>query len=65
MTSDSDDLEKQLRENLKLRRELWAEVDKAASRRGRNPYPLGWALFWVAVASLLVGIALVVAVLAL
>jgi hypothetical protein len=29
MTSDSDDLEQQLRENLKLRRELAAEVAKA------------------------------------
>jgi hypothetical protein len=37
MTSESDDLEEQLRENLKLRRELAAEVSKAkgssASRR--------------------------------
>ena len=31
MTSDSDDLEQQLRENLKLRRELKAEVGKAAA----------------------------------
>ena len=36
MTSDSDDLEEQLRENLKLRRELADEVSKAkaASQRG-------------------------------
>jgi hypothetical protein len=34
MTSDSDDLEEQLRENLKLRHELAAEVAKA--RHGRS-----------------------------
>jgi hypothetical protein len=61
MTSNSDDLEEQLRENLKLRRELWAEVDKAAGQRRGKPYRSGWVLFWVAVASLVVGIALVVA----
>jgi len=39
MTSNGDDLEEQLRQNLKLRRELGAEVAKArdssAKRRGR------------------------------
>ena len=33
MTSDSDDLEQQLRENLKLRLELAAEVAKAKKRK--------------------------------
>jgi hypothetical protein len=32
MTSDSEDLEQQLRQNLKLRRELAAEVAKARDR---------------------------------
>jgi hypothetical protein len=35
MPSDSDDLEQQLRENLKLRRELAAQVDKARSASQR------------------------------
>ena len=38
MASDSDELEEQLRENLKLRRELGAEVAKAASRRAGMAY---------------------------
>jgi len=47
MTSDSDDLEKALRENLKLRSELVDEVSKAkaASQRG-VAYRLGWVLHW-------------------
>jgi len=44
MTSDSDDLEQELRENLKLRRELWAEVAKAKG----IAYRLGWVLYWIA-----------------
>jgi len=43
MTSDSDDLEQQLRENLKLRAELGAKVAKA--KQGMA-YRLGWALYW-------------------
>ena len=44
MTSDSDDLEEALRQNLKLRRELVAEVAKA---KGRGiVYRLGWVLYW-------------------
>lgn len=45
MTSDTDDLEQQLRQNLKLRRELGAEVAKAKQRRGMA-YRLGWVLYW-------------------
>ena len=47
MTSDSDDLEEALRENLKLRSELADEVSKAkaASQRGvayrNHPLPIG------------------------
>jgi hypothetical protein len=43
MISDSDDLEQQLQENLKLRRELVAEVAKsnAASQPGGVGSPLG------------------------
>jgi len=42
MISDSDNLEQQLRENLKLRRELVAEVtkSKAASQPGAVGLPL-------------------------
>jgi len=46
MTSDSDDLEQQLRQNLKLRRELRAEVAKAAKQGGGFAYRLGWVLYW-------------------
>ena len=48
MTSDSDDLEEALRENLKLRRELASNVAKAeaASQRGGAAYRLGWVLYW-------------------
>ena len=51
MTSDSDDLEQQLRENLKLRRQLAAEVDKAraASQRSGIAYRLGWVLYWACI----------------
>jgi hypothetical protein len=49
MTSDSEDLEEALRQNLKLRRELAAEVAKAkaASERGGIAYRLGWAFYRV------------------
>jgi hypothetical protein len=51
MTSDSDDLEQQLRENLKLRRELAAEVARAngssANRGGGIAYRLGQVLYWI------------------
>jgi hypothetical protein len=48
MTSDSDDLEEALRQNLKLRRELTAEVAKAktATQRGGIASRLGWVLYW-------------------
>jgi hypothetical protein len=50
MTSDSDDLEQALQENLKLRRELAVEVSKAkaASQRG-VAYRWGWVLYWLCV----------------
>jgi hypothetical protein len=50
MTSDSDDLEEALRENLKLRSELAVKVSKAkaASQRG-VAYRLGWVLYWLCV----------------
>jgi hypothetical protein len=43
MTTDSDDLEQALQENLRLRRELAAKVAKeeAASQRGSMAYRLG------------------------
>jgi len=46
MTSDSDYLEHQLRENLRLRRELAAEVAKA-KEGGGIAYRLGWVLYWI------------------
>ena len=48
MTTDSDDLEAALRENLKLRRELATNVAKAeaAVQRGGMAYRLGWILYW-------------------
>jgi len=53
MTSDSDDLEEQLRENLKLRRELAAEVakatDKGAKHAGGVAYRLGWVVYWACI----------------
>jgi hypothetical protein len=60
MTSDSDDLEQQLRENLKLRRELAAEVAKAkaATQRSGITYRLGWVLYWICSALALVAVLL-------
>ena len=50
MTSDSDDLEEALRENLKLRRELAANVTKAeAKQRSGIAYRLGWVLYWACI----------------
>lgn len=45
MPSDSNDLEEALRQNLKLRRELAAEVAKAKS--GGITYRLGRVLYWI------------------
>ena len=50
MTSESDDLEQQLRENLKLRHELAAQVAKAAKQGGGFAYRLGWVLYWTCLA---------------
>jgi hypothetical protein len=49
MTSNSNDLEKALEENLKLRSELAANVAKpeVASQRGGMAYRLGWVLYWI------------------
>ena len=44
MTSDSEDLEEQLRQNLKLRRELVAEVTRVRDRNAKDR--LGWILYW-------------------
>ena len=51
MTSGSDDLEQELRRNLKLRRELGAEAAKGkaalnAKQRGGFAYRLGRVLYW-------------------
>jgi hypothetical protein len=51
MTPDSDDLERELRKNLKLRRELGAEAAKGiaalnAKQGGGIAYRLGWVLYW-------------------
>ena len=52
MTSDSNDLEDALRENLKLRSELAANVTKAeaASQRDGMAYRSGWVLYWACIA---------------
>jgi hypothetical protein len=63
MTSDSDDLEQQLRENLMLRRELAAEVAKAkdssTSQRVRRGFY--WLGILLAAVLLVAGLALIVA----
>ena len=51
MTSGGDDLEQELRRNLKLRRELGAEAAKgkaalSAKQGGGIAYRLGWVLYW-------------------
>lgn len=48
MTPDSDDLEQQLQQNLKLRRGLVAEVTKVRDRNAKDR--LGWVLYWTFVA---------------
>ncbi len=50
MTSDKDDLEEALQENLRLRRQLGAEASKgtATIRAGGMGYRLGWVLYWAA-----------------
>ena len=60
MTSNSDDLEEQLRENLKLRRELQAEVGKAAAggdAMATTLIVLGKIWIWVAAALIIFGYA--------
>lgn len=51
MTSDSNDLEDALRENLKLRSELEANVTKAeaANQRDGMAYRSGWVLYWACI----------------
>jgi hypothetical protein len=50
MTPDSDDLERALKENLAIRRELGAEIGKAdgipPKQSGGIAYRLGWVLYW-------------------
>ena len=53
MTPDSDDLEKALQQNLKIRRELGTEIGKADGIRPAIQdqglvYRLGWVLYWIA-----------------
>jgi hypothetical protein len=53
MTLEIDDLGKALQENLKLRRELAANVTKAeatSQRGGGIVYRLGWVLYWTCLA---------------
>jgi len=55
MTSGNDDLEQELRRNLKLRRELGAQAAKgkaalSAKQDGGFAYRLGWVLYWVCLA---------------
>jgi hypothetical protein len=54
-SSDDDDLEHELQENLKLRRELGTEAAKAegaidAKQGSRIAYRLGWVLYWICLA---------------
>jgi len=51
MTSESDDLEQALQQNLEIRRELGAEIGKVDGIRRSKPdrgivYRLGWVLYW-------------------
>jgi hypothetical protein len=52
MTSDGDELEEALRQNLKLRRDLAANIAKteAASQQGGTGYRLGRVLYWACLA---------------
>jgi small-conductance mechanosensitive channel len=54
-SSDDDDLEHELGENLKLRRKLGTEAAKAegaidAKQGGGIAYRLGWVLYWICLA---------------
>ena len=62
MTSGSDDLEQEVRRNLKLKRELGAKAAKgkaalSAKQGGGIAYRLGWVLYWACLA--LIGLWLV------
>jgi hypothetical protein len=50
MTSDEDDLDQALQENLRLRRQLGAEATKGQAAMAANSagmaYRLGWVLYW-------------------
>jgi hypothetical protein len=63
MTSDSDDLEQQLRENLMLRRELAAEVAKAKDSSTSQQVRRGFYRLGILLAAVLLvaGLALIVA----
>jgi hypothetical protein len=51
MTSDSDDLEQELRRNLELRHELGAVAEGQAPKQDRGiAYRLGWVLYWACLA---------------
>jgi len=55
MASDKDDLEHELRHNLKLRRKLGAQAGKAEAaisgkQGGGIAYRLGWVLYWICLA---------------
>jgi hypothetical protein len=65
MTSDRDDLEQALQENLKLRSELAANVAKAkASQRGGIAYRFGWVLYLTCLALIVLWLFGMVALLA-
>jgi hypothetical protein len=65
MTSDSDDLEKALQENLNLRSELAANVAKAkASQRGGIAYRFGWVFYFACLVLIVLWLLGVVALLA-
>ena len=51
MALESDELDKALRENLKLRSELAAEVAKE-KQGGGIAYRLGWVLYWASIVSI-------------
>jgi hypothetical protein len=63
MTSESDDLEQQLRQNLELRRELGAEVAKAKDSSASQRVSRGfhWLGILLAAVLLVAGLALMVA----
>ena len=47
-SSDSDDLEQALQENLKLRRQLKRKITKARDRNAKDR--VGWAVYWTLLA---------------